>query len=156
MSSAYTTAHGDAGSLTHWSRPAFKPMSSWIVVRLVSTEPQWEVRHWHFFEDYLLSGRMSLNLSSVFSCWGYDYAVSARITQKYYCVPFQLITSRDSWCWYNLLLELFTLIPWLIWDLLVSPWCHYSLSSCFWSRYFEFIQILFILIEFLLHEIADT
>ena len=39
----YTTAHGNAGSLTHWGRPGIEPVSSWILVRFVSTEPQWEL-----------------------------------------------------------------------------------------------------------------
>ena len=29
---SYTTAHGNAGSWTHWARPAVKPVSSWILV----------------------------------------------------------------------------------------------------------------------------
>ena len=29
--------------LTHWARPGIKPSSSWIVVRSVTTEPQWEL-----------------------------------------------------------------------------------------------------------------
>ena len=32
----YTTAHGNAGSLTHWARPRIKPTSSWILVRFVN------------------------------------------------------------------------------------------------------------------------
>ena len=39
----YTTAHGNAGSLTHWVRPGIEPASSWILVRFVSTEPWWEL-----------------------------------------------------------------------------------------------------------------
>ena len=39
MSETYTTAHGNAGSLTHRARPGIEPVSSWILVRLVSTEP---------------------------------------------------------------------------------------------------------------------
>ena len=35
-SAAYTTAHGKAGSLTHWVRPGIKPMSSWILVRFIT------------------------------------------------------------------------------------------------------------------------
>ena len=31
--------HSNAGSLTHWVRPGFKPASSWILVRFVSAEP---------------------------------------------------------------------------------------------------------------------
>ena len=36
---AYTTAHGNDGSLTHWSRPGIEPSSSWIVVCFITTEP---------------------------------------------------------------------------------------------------------------------
>ena len=39
----YTTVHGNAGSLTHWVRPGIEPMSSWILVRFVTTDPQWEL-----------------------------------------------------------------------------------------------------------------
>ena len=40
----YTTAHGNARSLTHWPRPGIKTMSSWILVRFVSVAPQWELQ----------------------------------------------------------------------------------------------------------------
>ena len=36
----YTTAHGNAGSLTHGARPGIEPASLWILVRFVSTEKQ--------------------------------------------------------------------------------------------------------------------
>ena len=32
VSVTYTTAHGNAGSLTHWVKPGIKPESSWILV----------------------------------------------------------------------------------------------------------------------------
>ena len=35
----YTTAHLNAGSPTHWSRPGIESEFSWILVRFVSTEP---------------------------------------------------------------------------------------------------------------------
>ena len=44
-SSTYTIAHGNAGSLTHWVRPGIEPVSSWILVRFISAEPQWELPH---------------------------------------------------------------------------------------------------------------
>ena len=37
------TAHGNARSLTHWMRPGIKPEFSWILVRFVTAEPQWEL-----------------------------------------------------------------------------------------------------------------
>ena len=40
---AYTTAHSNTRSLTHWARPAIKTASSWILVRFVSTEAQWKL-----------------------------------------------------------------------------------------------------------------
>ena len=40
---AYTTAHSNAGSLTHWVRPGIKPASSCILVRFASVAPQWEL-----------------------------------------------------------------------------------------------------------------
>ena len=41
VSVTYAIAHGNARSLTHWSGPGIEPMSSWILVRFVSTEQQW-------------------------------------------------------------------------------------------------------------------
>ena len=41
----YTTAHSNADPLTCWARPGIEPVSSWIIVRFISTEPQWELLH---------------------------------------------------------------------------------------------------------------
>ena len=43
MSATYIRDHGNAGSLTHWVRPGIEPTSSWILVRLIYTEPWWEL-----------------------------------------------------------------------------------------------------------------
>ena len=43
-SANYTTAHS-AGSLIHWARPRIKPTSSWVLVRFISAEPQWELQN---------------------------------------------------------------------------------------------------------------
>ena len=40
VSATYTTAHGNAESLTHWMRPGIEPTSSWILGTFVSAEPQ--------------------------------------------------------------------------------------------------------------------
>uniref|UniRef100_A0A8D1LLG9 von Willebrand factor A domain-containing protein 8 n=1 Tax=Sus scrofa TaxID=9823 RepID=A0A8D1LLG9_PIG len=40
---ACTTAHSNAGSLTHWVRPGMEAVSSWMLVRFVSAEPQQEL-----------------------------------------------------------------------------------------------------------------
>ena len=39
MSVTYTTAHHNAGPLTHWERPGIEPESLWMLVRFVSAEP---------------------------------------------------------------------------------------------------------------------
>ena len=41
----YTTPHGNTRSLTHWVRPEIEPTSSWILVRFVTTGPQWKLGH---------------------------------------------------------------------------------------------------------------
>jgi len=40
----FTTAHGNARSLTHWVRPGIKPMSSWTLIGFIITEPWQELR----------------------------------------------------------------------------------------------------------------
>ena len=43
MSATYTTTHGNAGSLSHWTRTGIKPKSSCLLVVFVSAVPQWEL-----------------------------------------------------------------------------------------------------------------
>jgi len=49
MSATYTTAHGNAWPLAYWARPGIELASLWVLVRLVSTEPQWEL--WKIFKS---------------------------------------------------------------------------------------------------------
>ena len=44
VSMTYTTAHGYAKSITHWSRSGTEPISSWILVGFVTAEPRWELQ----------------------------------------------------------------------------------------------------------------
>ena len=39
----YTTAHGNARTLTHGSRPGMEPATSWFLVRFVFAAPWWEL-----------------------------------------------------------------------------------------------------------------
>ena len=39
----YTTVSSNTRSLTHWAGPGIKPSSSWILVRFVNAESQWEL-----------------------------------------------------------------------------------------------------------------
>ena len=45
-SATYTTAHGNTRFPAHWARPWIELASSWILVRFISTEPQWELPRW--------------------------------------------------------------------------------------------------------------
>ena len=47
-SAIYTTAHGNAGSLTHWARPGMEPITSWFLVRFLSAVPQLELQVLNF------------------------------------------------------------------------------------------------------------
>jgi len=49
MSATYTTAHGNAQSLTHLVRPGIEPVTSWILAIFISTEPRWELSFFFFF-----------------------------------------------------------------------------------------------------------
>ena len=50
LSVIYTTAHSNGRSLTDWARPGMEPASSWILIRFVTTEPQWELHILKTFE----------------------------------------------------------------------------------------------------------
>ena len=43
MSVTYTTVHVNTRSLTQWAGPGIEPVSSWLLVRFVSPEPQQEL-----------------------------------------------------------------------------------------------------------------
>ena len=43
----YTTAHVNTGSLTHWTRPGIEPVSFWILVGFITTQPWWELPRLH-------------------------------------------------------------------------------------------------------------
>ena len=48
LSVTYTTAHGNTGSLTHWTRPGIKPTTSWFLVIFISAAPQQELQLQYF------------------------------------------------------------------------------------------------------------
>ena len=63
-------AHGNTGSLTHRARPGIEPVSSWILVRFVTTEPQWKLffffififKNFFIFPLYSKGVRLSLHV----------------------------------------------------------------------------------------------
>ena len=90
MSMAYTTAHGNNGSLTlnqplvgrkgrrdgvlpwlsgdepDWARPGIESMSSWMLVRFVTTEPRQELHPFYLFYQPKLNLRQPQTPAKVF------------------------------------------------------------------------------------------
>ena len=54
MSVTYTIAHSNAGCLTHRARPGIEFMSSWMLVRFVSTEPRQDLLIFYYNFDPLI------------------------------------------------------------------------------------------------------
>ena len=71
----WTTAHSNTWSLTHWGRLGIALTSSWILVRFVSSLPQWELpmtyswrkrREWNWgLPSWRLAKRLSRKLSTL-------------------------------------------------------------------------------------------
>ena len=59
----YTTAHGNAGSLTQWARPGIKPASSWMLIRFISTEPWQELSI--FFLEWFSKGWSAIRIRGI-------------------------------------------------------------------------------------------
>ena len=49
-------SHSNAWSLTHWARPGIEPASSWMLVRFVSAEPQWELPQMQSLKEPICHG----------------------------------------------------------------------------------------------------
>ena len=70
MSVTYTIARGNARSLTYWARPGTEPVSSWMLVRFLSSEP-WRELLYPIFKVDSVSQTSSLHVdpdSSPSSC----------------------------------------------------------------------------------------
>ena len=102
----YTTAHGNAESLTHWMRPGIKPTISWFLVRFISTVPQQELQHYlcnvlnsykhgliselFFFPSYW-SIFVLLEMYQIYGCFGDScYLDNIKPSHSGLCLGFQL------------------------------------------------------------------
>ena len=81
----------NARSLTHWAIPGMEPASSWILVRFVSTEPQWELKDeiFLFFFFFRWIGRMD---KEEFPWW-----LSGLRTQRSVCENVGSIPGLPQW-----------------------------------------------------------
>ena len=55
-------------SLTNWSRPGIEPVSSWILVRFITAESQWEFLVYFFNSEIHLLNLTLFNLSQSWIC----------------------------------------------------------------------------------------
>ena len=67
---AYATAHSNTGSLMHWTRPGIKPEFSWLLVRFVTAEPQWELL-FLFFWTIIIFKYLNENSKVLHIPWGF-------------------------------------------------------------------------------------
>ena len=89
VSAAYTKAHGNTKSLSHWARPRIKPASPWLLVGCISTEPQWDppaalftrVKRWkqskHPWMDQWISKVWSIHRAKYYSALKKDILTHA-------------------------------------------------------------------------------
>ena len=100
VSVTYTTAHGSAGSLTHWVRPGIKPVSSRMLVRFISAEQRWELTYCHFKPCFPID--FVVLLCSFCVCvWFAEFLL------YYSWVPFSLIFCESMPCFWFVITLLF-------------------------------------------------
>ena len=93
-SSTYTMAHENTGSLTHWVRPGIKPVSSRVLVRFITTEPQQELFISHYLRLLLKSSLLCLNTfigshhkrlkNTLHKPWSGGYSLSTSFLFQFY------------------------------------------------------------------------
>ena len=64
VSVTYTTAHSNAGSLTHWARPGVEPSSLWILVRFFTCWDTAGTPSFFFFFKYNFSPHKTCTLKT--------------------------------------------------------------------------------------------
>ena len=74
----YTTAHGNAGSLTHWVRPGIEPTASRFLVRFTSAAPQWELH---------VSTLLTNTLILLTGLWHWSLSSSHRVYSALWTLP---------------------------------------------------------------------
>ena len=77
-SATYSTASGNAGSLTHWERSGIEPTTSWVPVGFISAAQLWELLIFLFKDHHLLP-------CSLFATYGFIYpSVIKNLMSAYY------------------------------------------------------------------------
>ena len=73
---SYTTAHGNAGSLTHGVRPGIESASSWMLVGFISAEPRQDLliltlvhAHLESFQVGVIMNKAAMNIPFLSLFW---------------------------------------------------------------------------------------
>ena len=90
-SATYTIAHGNARSLTHWARPGIEPMSSWILVGFISTDPQQELLDWDCIENRDSALIIYIGIAKLFLKRA-RYEIFYALIHIYFCYIFSLFS----------------------------------------------------------------
>ena len=106
-SATYTTAHGNAGSLTPWARPGIEPVSSWMLGRCVSTELWWELQLWKFLKMPLSLVLKPPNLTVCLECFAFplvNWHFYVKHFPGFWCRKFRCRTWKPglkifTWSW---------------------------------------------------------
>ena len=85
-------SHSNTGSLTHWLRPGIKPASSWVLVRFITTELQWELLTSFFFFNYswftMLCQFLLYNKWPSYTCTYILFLIKSSTRNPYQCPTF--------------------------------------------------------------------
>ena len=88
VSVTYTTAQGNAGSLTHGARPGVEPASSWILLRFATSEPHWELPRLSLMFTSLMG---LLQGAGLMTPTGRMYSVSGNVNRSFLVVVVVLL-----------------------------------------------------------------
>ena len=110
----YTTSCGNAGSLTHWTRPGIEPVSTWILVRFLN---HWVTKGTPVFPCLLLLKFWRI----LFKIWKYSFWICLMCIH----IWFRLCIPRHNTMCYCVILRL--LYPETV-DSLMSPFGDFNLN----------------------------
>ena len=80
---AYTTAHGNTGSLTHWARPGMEPASSWIRSNWFLLTNDWNSSFPLFQQLFLAIKKVNTKSNSIWKIKNYKHKWQALSEQRF-------------------------------------------------------------------------
>ena len=96
VSSTYTTAYSNARSLTHWKRLEMEPLSSWMLVRFLTTEPRRGLPLLHFGWVIISTFLLTFPFSSMSGLKFVDFLFVWRLISEDSCTLLSLCDTQWS------------------------------------------------------------